>query len=113
MRTTVYIFLALLAGTVFSAPKTIDSTALLLAREINVLRQLKVEKLQQLEERETVRWNNPESGNYGTVTPTRDGYSSAGRYCREYQQTIVVNGRNQTGYGQACQSPDGSWEIVS
>lgn len=62
---------------------------------------------------ETVRWNNPDSGNYGTVTPTRDGYSSAGRYCREYQQTIVVNGRNQTGYGQACQSPDGSWEIVS
>lgn len=62
---------------------------------------------------ETVSWNNPESGNYGQVTPTRDGYSSAGRYCREYQQTIVVNGQNQTGYGQACQQPDGSWEIVS
>lgn len=61
---------------------------------------------------ETVRWNNPESGNYGTVTPTRDGYSSSGRYCREYQQTIVVNGKNQTGYGQACQQPDGSWEIM-
>lgn len=62
---------------------------------------------------ETVRWNNPDSGNYGTITPTRDGYSSAGRYCREYQQTIVVNGQNQSGYGQACQQPDGSWEIVS
>lgn len=62
---------------------------------------------------ESISWNNPESGNYGQVTPTRDGYSSAGRYCREYQQTIVVNGRNQTGYGTACQMPDGSWEIVS
>lgn len=62
---------------------------------------------------ETISWNNPESGNYGTVTPTRDGYRSGGSYCREYQQTIVVNGRNQTGYGTACQKPDGSWEIVS
>lgn len=62
---------------------------------------------------ETVSWNNPDSGNYGEVTATRDGYSSAGRYCREYQQTIVVNGRNETGYGTACQQPDGSWEIVS
>ena len=61
---------------------------------------------------ETISWNNPESGNYGSVTPTNDGYSSAGRYCREYQQTIVVNGRNETGYGTACQQPDGSWEIV-
>ena len=61
---------------------------------------------------ETVSWNNPETGNYGTVTPTRDGYSSAGRYCREYQQTIVVGGRNESAYGTACQQPDGSWEIV-
>ena len=61
---------------------------------------------------ETVTWNNPESGNYGQVTPVRDGYSSAGRYCREYQQTIVVGGREQSAYGTACQQPDGSWEIV-
>lgn len=61
---------------------------------------------------ETVSWNNPQSGNYGTITPTRDGYSSSGRYCREYQQTVTVGGRNQTAYGQACQAPDGSWEIM-
>ncbi|MCB1532622.1 MAG: glycine zipper 2TM domain-containing protein [Alphaproteobacteria bacterium] len=61
---------------------------------------------------ETVSWNNPESGNYGSITPTRDGYSSAGRYCREYQQTIVVGGREEQAYGTACQQPDGSWEII-
>lgn len=62
---------------------------------------------------ETISWSNPESGNYGSVTPTRDGYSSSGRYCREYQQTIVVGGQEQQGYGTACQQPDGSWEIVN
>lgn len=61
---------------------------------------------------ETVSWNNPDSGNRGTITPTRDGYSSAGRYCREYQQTVVVGGREESAYGTACQQPDGSWEIV-
>lgn len=61
---------------------------------------------------ETVTWNNPNTGNYGTYTPTRDGYSSSGRYCREYQQTITVGGRSEQAYGTACQQPDGSWEIV-
>lgn len=62
---------------------------------------------------ENISWNNPQSGNYGSITPTRDGYSSGGRYCREYQQTIVVGGKSQNGYGTACQQPDGSWEVVS
>lgn len=62
---------------------------------------------------ETVTWNNPDSGNYGSVTPVRDGYSSAGRYCREYQQTIIVGGSEEKAFGTACQQPDGSWEITS
>lgn len=62
---------------------------------------------------ETVSWNNPQSGHYGSYTPVRDGYSSSGRYCREYQQTITVGGRREDAYGTACQQPDGSWEIVS
>ena len=61
---------------------------------------------------ETISWNNPESGHYGSVTPTRDGYTDSGRYCREYQQTIVVGGQTEQGYGTACRQPDGSWEIV-
>jgi len=61
---------------------------------------------------QSIRWNNPNSGNYGTVTTTRDGYSSAGYYCREFQQNITVQGRNQQAYGTACQQPDGSWKIA-
>ena len=62
---------------------------------------------------ETVSWNNPDSGNYGTVTPTREGQSSYGRYCREYEQTIYVGGQQETAVGTACQNDDGTWEIVS
>ncbi len=62
---------------------------------------------------QTIRWNNSQSGNKGTITTTRDGYSSSGSYCREFQQNITVGGRNQTAYGTACQQRDGSWQIVS
>ena len=62
---------------------------------------------------ETITWNNPQSGNRGTITPTRDGYSGTGAYCREFQQTITVGGERKQGYGTACRQPDGSWKIVS
>ena len=61
---------------------------------------------------ETVAWNNPETGNRGSYTPVRDGTSTTGRYCREYQQTVIVGGKEQSAYGTACQQPDGSWEVI-
>lgn len=33
-------------------------------------------------------------------------------YCREYQQTITIEGRTQQGYGTACLQPDGSWKLL-
>jgi|GEM_PF-4570556 len=35
-----------------------------------------------------------------------------GRYCREYQSTVMVGGRPQPGYGTACLMPDGQWRVV-
>jgi surface antigen len=59
-----------------------------------------------------ITWNNPQNGNSGTIVPVRDGYAGNGAYCREFQQTIIVGGQQQQGYGKACQQPDGSWKIV-
>jgi len=61
---------------------------------------------------ETIHWSNPESGHQGEVTPIRDGVSASGRYCREYQQVIIIDGEEQKGHGTACQEPDGTWEII-
>lgn len=57
-------------------------------------------------------WVNPDSGNSGTITPVKT-YKDNGRYCREFNQTIKVGGKTQSGYGTACRMPDGSWEIQS
>ena len=60
----------------------------------------------------TVSWKNPDSGHSGTVTPQPSYKNARGRYCREYQQTITVNGETEKAYGTACRQPDGSWKIV-
>ncbi|MGO4910156.1 RT0821/Lpp0805 family surface protein [Pseudorhodobacter sp. W20_MBD10_FR17] len=61
---------------------------------------------------ETVRWNNPKTGNSGTVVVLRDGRSRAGLYCREFQQRIMINRRAAIGTGVACRQPDGTWRIM-
>lgn len=62
---------------------------------------------------EPVVWNNPDSGNYGNVTSIRDGYTNSGRYCREFQTELTIEGRQEQGYGTACRQDDGSWHIVN
>ena len=61
---------------------------------------------------DNITWNNPESGHSGSVTPTRDGYSDSGAYCREFYETVNIGGKSQDAYGIACQQPDGTWRIV-
>ena len=58
-------------------------------------------------------WRNPDSQHSGTVTPTRTYQRDDGRPCREFQQTVTIDGRTERAYGRACRQSDGSWKIVS
>lgn len=57
-------------------------------------------------------WRNPDTGNYGSITPVETYQTSRGQYCREYTQTVVIGGRSQQAYGTACRQADGSWMII-
>ncbi len=58
-----------------------------------------------------VRWDNP-NGHSGSVTPVREGHQNGtGNLCRQYKQTIVVNGQSQSATGTACQNSDGTWTL--
>ncbi|MEX2644001.1 MAG: RT0821/Lpp0805 family surface protein [Acetobacterales bacterium] len=59
----------------------------------------------------TATWRNPDSGNYGTVTPKPAVQTASGQYCREFQQTVTVGGATEQAYGTACRQPDGTWKI--
>ena len=59
----------------------------------------------------TTTWQNPNSGNSGTFTPTRSYQSKGGEYCREYEQSVTIGGETQQAYGTACRQPDGNWRL--
>jgi hypothetical protein len=39
--------------------------------------------------------------------------SSSDSYCREFQTSIVIDGRAERAFGTACLQPDGSWAVVN
>lgn len=61
---------------------------------------------------QTSKWVNPDTGNSGTITPTKT-YQANGQNCREYQQTIIVGGKTEQAHGTACRQPDGSWQVIN
>lgn len=60
---------------------------------------------------EKIIWN--EGNASGAVTAVRDGTSTSGRYCREFQHEVTIGGKTEKAYGTACRQPDGSWEVIS
>jgi surface antigen len=62
---------------------------------------------------EPYSWQNPQSGNYGTVQPSAAYASPYGQQCREYTHTVYIGGRQERAYGTACRQPDGSWRITN
>ena len=62
---------------------------------------------------EATPWVNPDTGESGSVVPTRTYQNAAGQPCREFTQTVIIAGQKQEAYGTACRQPDGSWQIVN
>lgn len=59
---------------------------------------------------ERQEWRNP-NGHYGYIEP-RPYYTYHDMRCREFSQTVVINGRPETMVGRACRNPDGTWHEV-
>ncbi len=55
-------------------------------------------------------WRSP-SGHYGYIEP-RPVYTYHEMRCREFSQTVFVDGRPETMVGRACKDPDGGWHEV-
>ena len=62
---------------------------------------------------QTSTWRNPDSGHSGTVTPVKTYQTASGQNCREYQQTVTIDGKTENAYGTACRQSDGTWKIVN
>lgn len=61
---------------------------------------------------QTTTWSNPDTGNSGTYTPTSARGDSGGKECRDFESTVVIDGRQEQASGRACRQDDGAWKIV-
>jgi surface antigen len=61
---------------------------------------------------QSVAWKNPDSGHSGTVTPTKTYQSPNGTYCRDYQTTVEIDGKQERTTGKACRAADGQWQVA-
>src|SRR5512139_3831721 len=48
---------------------------------------------------QSVAWKNPDSGHSGTVPPTKPYQTAQGNYCREYQATVLIDGKQERANG--------------
>ena len=60
---------------------------------------------------ETAKWENPDTGAQGSVTPTKTVVVAEGTPCREFTTTVSIGGQEEEAYGIACRQADGSWKI--
>jgi surface antigen len=58
-----------------------------------------------------VAWRNPDDGRYGNVVPG-PAYQAHGATCRQYTETIFIDGNPQIARGTACRNPDGTWTAI-
>ena len=54
-------------------------------------------------------WTNPDSHHSGTVTPVRTVQAN-GKVCREFTQTVMIEGKQETVTGKACRDQQG-WTL--
>ncbi len=59
---------------------------------------------------QSISWNQGNAS--GVFTPIREGRDTSGSVCKEYTQTLYINGKPETGTGTACRRADGRWQLA-
>jgi len=57
---------------------------------------------------ETSSWSNPENSTSGQMTPVSSMQTAQGT-CREYEKSVVVDGKIEQAKGTACRNSEGLW----
>jgi len=60
---------------------------------------------------QTTHWKDPDGGRH-SVTPERT-YYQGNVPCRDFRQTVEIDGQVEVMKGKACRQSDGSWRLVS
>ena len=61
---------------------------------------------------QAIKWQGSRAGHSGEVVAAQP-YRVGSQDCRQYMQTVAIDGRSQSARGTACRNPDGSWTPLS
>lgn len=81
------------------------------SRDIPVIRQVLNDVLSSNANGVGRNWANPQTHDYGVVTPRTAYAASNGQQCRAYDRTWIVNGNESTYAGNACKDAEGIWRV--
>lgn len=59
---------------------------------------------------QTSTWQNPDSGNVYSVTPSQASTSASGT-CRNAEIEAIIDGKHETTYATACRDYNGQWVL--
>lgn len=78
-----------------------------------LIEEVTVQSLESGQLGEAMNWRNAESDHGGNVTPLLDYSNETGKHCRNFQQTVAIDGRTTLAYDSACRQADGSWASIN
>lgn len=81
------------------------------SRDVPVIRQVLNDALSSNSNGIGTNWVNPQTHDYGMITPRTAYAASNGQQCRAYDRTWVVNGNESTYTGNACKDAEGIWRV--
>ena len=75
-----------------------------------LLRDATQQTLETMRSGQVVGWRG--GRNSGTVVAQRAFFSAELRWCRSFEQQVIIGGTTRRNAGVACRRPDGVWEIA-
>lgn len=88
-----------------------ERQALIKAKDMQAMAQARAKALESEISGTKVSWANPDSGNSGTMMPVQTWRTKTGQYCREFQESITIDGTVRVERGVACRSDQGLWKV--
>jgi len=80
-------------------------------RDLAYAKAAATEVLRRGEKDASIDWENPTTGARGTVTPIASSYTQAGQTCRDFLASYVTKTAQSWLQGEACQEPQGGWQV--
>ena len=81
-------------------------------RDIDVAAGAFQKAMEKADDGERVPWANPQSGNGGGFQPVRTYMTDAGTFCRDFEETLRVDSREDSYRNVACRRETGGWVWV-